>query len=866
MEEVEPFIPAVSSACAEVEEVEESIHAKASSCRDLVHEEASKTLASQETCVATAKEILLALEEEGAAECGISRQRTRRLQWLLWLRVIEGEDTTHWQKQVAAHRRSFGKLLEACRGEGSKIPARWRTQIVADIDLDVARCFPELPDFNTQKARAELKDILLAHAEHHFSNDNFAYRQGYHELAAAMLKVCWDGCCPSDSSGTPSAMAELCSEESCAADAWAMFETLLHTYHLADMFEQSDAVHEGGIESRCRRIMSGLRKVDPDLLREISRWGIAPHVLLLRWVRLLFVREFSLQDVFRAWDVIFADAFLNADPHPFGEDSAEWLRSTSPASALAAHMEAKNASRGPPGATPASNALPLADFLALAMILEAHPKAPDRLLRFGEEPCDLPKLLRSASSLLASAREQRSKPSLFQDSPAAVSAMGDAQRPAAGSSAKVTAAGSSQSRRAAFPQPPPPSVTVGAVGRAVAPSAAAVQRAPAFMVAEPPPGSAPPSGEPMEHVAGATDRPSQPPKSNDNSKVRYSLEESFGGYLLDWAAAGFEKLVRASLHPSDPRAAAYTATEDERTQPDMQHSPAPDPRGFGESPPPLHPPGGAPFPARAPDRMLPTPQLQPQHPGLPSHTGPTAAWGPPAPAPAAAAAPATFGHVAETPSFASLGQPPAPQSHEYPTGRHAPAPQACLSSESQGNVVGSSTADTQSTDSGVDLRAQLQALDAQIKSLSSSSLQPTDMPQSSSSDYGRDRSGRAPEPYTAKTLPASNGRPMKGHQAPPGQHLEPAREEHCSEEQAYELLWGHPPDVPLYEEPPFHDPSQMPMMILEDDLDPAVDLKGYHRVQHSLQFVQPDGYAGAVDYKAQAAAVRRATDKPPGAR
>eukprot|EP00913_Durusdinium_trenchii_P010989 g10314.t1 len=118
---------------------------------------------------------------------------------------------------------------------------------------------------------------------------------------------------------------------------------------------------------RCRRITAGLRRIAPDVAYEIESWGLTPHVLLLRWVRLLFLRELKFpSDVLIAWDAIFADA------HCANSDEA------APA---------------PEGVLPSSAALPLVDYLALAMILAAPPSKPEELLHFNERAPEVRKLL-----------------------------------------------------------------------------------------------------------------------------------------------------------------------------------------------------------------------------------------------------------------------------------------------------------------------------------------------------------------------------------------------------------------------------------------------------------------------------------------
>lgn len=50
-----------------------------------------------------------------------------------------------------------------------------------------------------------------------------------------------------------------------------------------------------------------VRRQDYDLYQHLQQLEIAPQIYGIRWMRLLFGREFSLQDLLVVWDAIFAD-------------------------------------------------------------------------------------------------------------------------------------------------------------------------------------------------------------------------------------------------------------------------------------------------------------------------------------------------------------------------------------------------------------------------------------------------------------------------------------------------------------------------------------------------------------------------------
>ena len=64
---------------------------------------------------------------------------------------------------------------------------------------------------------------------------------------------------------------------------------------------------EKEILARLQHIHSGLlREIDPPLFQHLERLDVAPQLYGIRWVRLLFGREFTIQDLLVLWDVIFS--------------------------------------------------------------------------------------------------------------------------------------------------------------------------------------------------------------------------------------------------------------------------------------------------------------------------------------------------------------------------------------------------------------------------------------------------------------------------------------------------------------------------------------------------------------------------------
>ena len=56
-----------------------------------------------------------------------------------------------------------------------------------------------------------------------------------------------------------------------------------------------------------------VRRQDYELYHHLVSMEIAPQIYGIRWMRLLFGREFQMQDLLVVWDAIFADGFALCD-------------------------------------------------------------------------------------------------------------------------------------------------------------------------------------------------------------------------------------------------------------------------------------------------------------------------------------------------------------------------------------------------------------------------------------------------------------------------------------------------------------------------------------------------------------------------
>nr|XP_006823900.1 PREDICTED: TBC1 domain family member 5-like isoform X1 [Saccoglossus kowalevskii]XP_006823901.1 PREDICTED: TBC1 domain family member 5-like isoform X2 [Saccoglossus kowalevskii] len=200
------------------------------------------------------------------------------------------------------------------------------------INQDVKRTFPEIQFFQTQEVRDMMVNILFCYAR---ENEELSYKQGMHELLAPIIFVLH---CDhqaflhaTEMESLLEVVKELLNPDYIEHDAYALFVQLMETMEPWYRFGRPESrSYFQGIKNK---IMSAtpftdpsefspsspvvtkltkiqdrvLQKYDYELYLHLSRLEIAPQIYGIRWVRLLFGREFPLQDLLVLWDAIFAD-------------------------------------------------------------------------------------------------------------------------------------------------------------------------------------------------------------------------------------------------------------------------------------------------------------------------------------------------------------------------------------------------------------------------------------------------------------------------------------------------------------------------------------------------------------------------------
>lgn len=168
-----------------------------------------------------------------------------------------------------------------------------------------------MPDnvyFRQPATQNMMLDILFVWCKMHPA---IGYRQGMHEILAPLLWVVERDAIELKGASVGSVddtLADVMDANYIEHDTHMLFAIIMQTaksyYAPAD---SGSTTKDTPMLARSSKIFEHyLPKVDAELHAHLVKLDIVPQIFLLRWIRLLFGREFALDDVFDMWDALFA--------------------------------------------------------------------------------------------------------------------------------------------------------------------------------------------------------------------------------------------------------------------------------------------------------------------------------------------------------------------------------------------------------------------------------------------------------------------------------------------------------------------------------------------------------------------------------
>ena len=185
-----------------------------------------------------------------------------------------------------------------------------------EIYLDVERCMPDNLYFREPSTQNMLLDILFVYCK---LNRDIGYRQGMHEVLAPVVWVVSRDAVDSRSlekrpKDSDLSMTSILDENFVEHDAFTLFSAMMHTVKISYETGNNTGSATSGLSNnspiveRSKRIHENyLHHADPELAEHLTAIEILPQIFLIRWIRLVFGREFPFEDVLSLWDVLFAE-------------------------------------------------------------------------------------------------------------------------------------------------------------------------------------------------------------------------------------------------------------------------------------------------------------------------------------------------------------------------------------------------------------------------------------------------------------------------------------------------------------------------------------------------------------------------------
>uniref|UniRef100_A0A1I7XDI6 Rab-GAP TBC domain-containing protein n=1 Tax=Heterorhabditis bacteriophora TaxID=37862 RepID=A0A1I7XDI6_HETBA len=201
------------------------------------------------------------------------------------------------------------------------------------ITKDVDRTFPETEFFQQAHIRRMMSDILLIYAK---ENPFLSYKQGMHEILAPLMFVLYSDSQSyehfsengglRDISDSDRRILDIIYDTSYLEhDSFSMFCEMM--LEVSKWYEEGiqispnkvqksesspfmriqDATPTSILMSELSAIGERLFSIDPKLAKHLSALDVAPQLYGIRWLRLLFGREFAIHDLLYVWDVFICD-------------------------------------------------------------------------------------------------------------------------------------------------------------------------------------------------------------------------------------------------------------------------------------------------------------------------------------------------------------------------------------------------------------------------------------------------------------------------------------------------------------------------------------------------------------------------------
>ncbi|KAH9493756.1 TBC1 domain family member 5 isoform X2 [Dermatophagoides farinae] len=290
--------------------------------------------------------------KQNALKCGLRSYRFRSIAWSIFLESLPEKSEERIQ-HIRSMRSKYQELQNKYRHDPRKFQTDEKTddnplsqdetshwnQYFSDDELqsrikkDVVRAFPDINFFQGEKIQRIMVDILFNYAR---ENSHIEYKQGMHEILAPIIFVIHSDhqsfLFAQENGLDEEEIKELMDSKYLEHDSYFLFAYIMerieswYDNNSIKTIRKNEYVNmepfSNDVDFNCyskigiklKMITEQiLRRHDEKLFTHLKELKIAPQIYGIRWMRLLFIREFQMQDLLVLWDAIFAHDFSLCD-------------------------------------------------------------------------------------------------------------------------------------------------------------------------------------------------------------------------------------------------------------------------------------------------------------------------------------------------------------------------------------------------------------------------------------------------------------------------------------------------------------------------------------------------------------------------
>ncbi|KAA6354507.1 MAG: putative TBC1 domain family protein, partial [Streblomastix strix] len=215
-------------------------------------------------------------------------------------------------------------------------------ELEEQIEKDLIRLFPDVSFFRNDEVLFTLRNMLVIYSLEHSTS---GYQQGMHEILAIFFYILSQNCedRKDESDENMHIIDFLMDLRYVEADSYTLFDRFMQNWYKLftvrrneqvqyqidsskqkpstnigllsgsnDQSQENDETSVPDVVQVCRDVFHILQDIDSELHKQIQMLKIEPQIFLMRWIRMLFLREFeNINAALRIWDAHFAEISLD---------------------------------------------------------------------------------------------------------------------------------------------------------------------------------------------------------------------------------------------------------------------------------------------------------------------------------------------------------------------------------------------------------------------------------------------------------------------------------------------------------------------------------------------------------------------------